>query len=111
MLLVLTMAEAALADEQFGVAVYPNATADAGATKFLQESLGVEGFAFRTDDSVAAVVEFYKSQDGIRVLFANDDSAMFKKGDEVDITLQSPWRDMHSGTIMQDCLISIVKRK
>ncbi|WP_107736469.1 hypothetical protein [Desulfonatronum sp. SC1] len=101
----------ALAAEQFGVAVYPGAKEHPGATQFLNEGLGVQGTAFHTSDSVAAVVEFYRAQDGIREVIVSDESAMFKKGNEVDVTVQSPWMDMQSGTLMQDCLISIVNRK
>lgn len=109
--LVLLMAKMALAGEQFGVTVYPNAQAEPGATKFLQEELGVNGVAFRTSDSVTDVVIFYQAREGMREVFASQDSAMFKKGDDVDVTIQSPWMDMQTGTVMQDCLISIVKRK
>lgn len=98
------------AAEQFGVAVYPGAKEHPSTTQFLKEGLGVQGVAFRTGDSMAAVVEFYRAQDGIREIIAGDESAMFRKGEEVDVTVQSPWMDMHSGTLMQDCLISIVKR-
>lgn len=110
-LVVVAAAGTVLAEKQFGVAVYPNAAADAGATQFLKEGLGVEGMAFRTSDSVAAVVEFYRAQDGIREVIVSEESAMFKKGDDVDIAVQSPWMDMQTGALMQDCLISIVKRQ
>ncbi|WP_139163007.1 hypothetical protein [Desulfonatronum thiosulfatophilum] len=99
-----------MAETQFGVAVYPEATQHAGTTKFLKEGLGVDGVAYQTKDPASAVIEFYKSQDGIREIFVSDESAMFRKGDEVDVTVQSPWMDMDTGKLMQDCLISIVKR-
>lgn len=67
--------------------------------------------AFHTSDSVAAVGEFCRAQDGIREVIVREESAMFKKGDEADVTVQNPWMDMQSGTLMQDCLISIVNRK
>ncbi len=99
------------AAEQFGVAVYPGAKEHPGTTKFLNEELGMQGMAFHTGDSVAAVVEFYRAQDGIREVIVSEESAMFRKADEVDVTVQSPWMDMQSGKLMQDCLISIVNRK
>ncbi|WP_031387694.1 hypothetical protein [Desulfonatronum thiodismutans] len=101
----------ALAAEQFGVDVYPGAKEHPGATQFLKEGLGVQGTAFHTSDSVAAVVEFYRAQNGLREVIVSDESAMFRKGDEVDVTVQSPWMDMQSGALMQDCLISFVNRK
>ncbi|SMP59386.1 hypothetical protein SAMN06295888_10998 [Desulfonatronum zhilinae] len=101
----------ASAAEQFGVAVYPGAKEHPGTTKFLNEQLGMQGMAFHTGDSVAAVVEFYRAQEGIREVIVSEESAMFRKGDEVDVTVQSPWMDMQSGKLMQDCLISIVNRK
>lgn len=110
-LAVVATAGITLAAEQFGVAVYPGAKEHPGTTQFLNEKLGMQGVAFHASDSVAAVVEFYRAQDGVREVIVSEESAMFKKGDDVDITVQSPWMDMQTSTLMQDCLISIVKRK
>jgi len=34
---------------------------------------------------------------------------MFKKGDDVDVTLQNPWQNMQTGKMEKETLISIVK--
>jgi len=96
--------------EVFGVPVYPGAKLDEAVTKFLTESMGVEGQAFRTADPMAKVVEFYKAK-GLTEIMVDPEGAMFKKGDNVDITLQNPWQNMQSGKMEKDTLISIVKHE
>jgi len=92
----------------FGVPVYPGAKLDEGTTKFLTESLGVTGKAFRTADPLAKVAAFYKAQ-GLTEVSVEKDGAMFKKGDAVDVTLQNPWQNMQTGKMENETLISIVK--
>jgi len=92
----------------FGVQVYPGAKLDEATTKFLTESMGVNGKAFRTADPVAKVAEFYKTQ-GLNEIMVTEEGAMFKKGDDVDITLQNPWQNTQTGKMEKDTLISIVK--
>lgn len=94
--------------EVFGVPVYPGAKLDEATTKFLKESMGVEGQAFRTADPVAKVVEFYKAK-GLTEIMVAPEGAMFKKGDSVDVTLQNPWQNAQTGKMEKDTLISIVK--
>lgn len=96
--------------EVFGVPVYPGAKLDEATTKFLTESMGVEGKAFRTADPMAKVVEFYKAK-GLTEIMVDPEGAMFKKGDDVDITLQNPWQNMQSGQMEKDTLISIIKHE
>jgi hypothetical protein len=96
--------------EVFGVPVYPGAKLDEATTKFLTESMGVEGQAFRTADPLAKVVEFYKAK-GLTEIMVEPEGAMFKKGSDVDITLQNPWQNMQSGKMEKGTLISIVKNE
>jgi hypothetical protein len=70
----------------FGVPVYLGTKLDEATTKFLTESMGMNGKAFRTPDAVAKVAEFYKTQ-GMKEIMVSQEGAMFKKGDDVDITL------------------------
>jgi hypothetical protein len=92
----------------FGVPVYPGAKLDEATTKFLTESMGMNGKAFRTPDALAKVAEFYKTQ-GLNEIMVSEEGAMFKKGDDADITLQNPWQNMQTGKMEKETLISIVK--
>ena len=96
--------------EVFGVPVYPGAKLDEATTKFLTESMGVEGKAFRTADPMAKVAEFYKAK-GLTEIMVDPEGAMFKKGDNVDVTLQNPWQNIQNGKMEKDTLISIVKNE
>jgi len=95
------------AEDQLGVAIYPGASLDAATTKFLKESLKVNGVAYRTNDPLAKVADFYKSQKTLEVIDILKEGALFRK-DSVDVTLQSPWMDMKTGKMNNDTLISIV---
>jgi hypothetical protein len=112
LLAVLCMIGAGLAGAQdaFGVKVYTGAKLDEGSAQFLKDSLSLEALCYRTTDSVAKVVEFYKSQPGLTLIDESKEGGMFKAGD-IDITIQSPWMDMKTGKMNQDTLISIVKNK
>jgi hypothetical protein len=92
----------------FGVPVYPGAKFDEATTKFLTESMSMNGKAFRTPDPMAKVAEFYKTQ-GLTEIMVSEEGAMFKKGDDVDVTLQNPWQNMQTGKMEKETLISIVK--
>jgi hypothetical protein len=96
------------AESQFGVTVYPGAKADAAVTRDLKEKLQVNGFAYRTKDSVVKVAEYYRKQPQLKELTVEKDSAAFLAG-PVMITVQNPWMDMSTGKIVSDTLISIVK--
>jgi hypothetical protein len=52
----------ATAEEQLGVAVYPGAKFDQARTKLLKDSMSVEGAAYRTNDDIKKVIEFYRKQ-------------------------------------------------
>lgn len=119
-------AGAALDPAQTGIPVYPGAKADAGATTFVRESLGMVGSAYRTGDNVAKVTAFYDKQPGFRKLpGASGEGALFSAGCKAEfnpylkkemhkcgyqVTIQNPWMDMKSGKLVQDTLITIVKQ-
>jgi hypothetical protein len=103
-------ATAVLAEERFGVTVYPGAKYDADSSDFLKKSgIAKEAATFRTNDSVGKVVDFYKSQQGFKNLSITKEGGMFTKNN-VDVTIQNPWMNMATGKMISDTLISIVKR-
>jgi len=66
--------------------------------------------AYRTDDSVDKVIDFYKKQAGFTLVGEpTKEGAMFRKG-KMDVTIQSPWMDTTTGKMMKDTLISLVTR-
>jgi hypothetical protein len=109
---VLLCASYTVAGEQLGVAVYPGAAYDQAMTKVLKKTPGVEGAAYRTDDTMAQVTEFYQKQ-GLLLLRLGDatkERARFKKADTgVDVILQNPWKDPGTGAAMKGTLIMIIQ--
>ena len=103
----------AFAGDRLGVAVYPGAQYDLDRTKLLKDSLSVEGAAYRTGDAMAKVTAFYRKQ-GLLFLKmggAADNVARFKKVDgDVDVVVQSPWKDAKTGATMTDTLILIYRK-
>lgn len=100
---------AASADESFGVPVYPGAKFDAAATKILKEKIHINGFCYRTEDSVQKVAEFYKNQ-GLELSGEiTKEGALYQTKTGVNVSIQNPWMDMSTGTMMKDTLVSIVK--
>ena len=112
-LFVLALFETGYAEEKTGIQVYPGATQDAETTKFLQDSLKVKGTAYRTSENAAKVIDFYNSQKDLRVISISTkkESAMFKKGDKINVTIQNPFTDMKTGKKINDTLISIVSEE
>jgi hypothetical protein len=106
--LIAVLAAAQEIKDVFGVPVYAGAKLDEATTKFLTESMGMEAKAFRTADPVAKVAAFYKAK-GLTEIMVAEEGAMYKKGDTVDVTIQSPWQNMQTGGMEKDTLISIVK--
>ncbi len=102
----------AAAEEQLGVTVYPGAAYDQVMTTVLKKSPSVEGAAYRTDDTIAEVTEFYRKQ-GLLFLRVGDpvkERARFKKTDTgVDVILQNPWKDPYTGATMKGTLIMIIR--
>ena len=97
------------ADESFGVPVYPGAKFDAATTKLLKERIHINGFCYRTDDSVQKVSEFYRKQ-GLELSGdMTEEGALYQTKTGINVSIQNPWMDMNTGKMMQDTLISIVK--
>ena len=111
---VLLFISSAFAEEQLGVAVYPGAKYDQARTKMLRESMSAKGAAYRTSAPIAEVVAYYKKQ-GLLFLKIGSSSreiARFKQvGADVDVVVQSPWRDAKTGATMTDTLIMIFKEE
>ena len=68
-----------------------------------------EAAAYRTGDSAAKVMAYYKKQPGITFAGGDEKGGMFRKG-EFDVTVQNPWMDTKTGNMINETLISIVKR-
>ena len=98
------------AEERLGVTIYPGAKYDADTSKAVKDMLKTEAACFTTADSIAKVAAFYQQQGLKAVGDVLKEGALFKKGD-VDVTIQSPWMNMKTGTMMKDTLVSIVKLK
>jgi len=99
------------ADESFGVPVYPGAKFDAAATKVLKEKIHINGFCYRTEDSIQKVAEFYRNQ-GLELSGdITKEGALYQTKTGVNVSIQNPWLDMNTGTMMKDTLISIIKLK
>lgn len=109
------------------IAVYPGAKPDAATTEFLRSQMGVEGAAYRTNDSLQKVAAFYQQQPGMKPMGdATKDSAAFVAGCKEEfnavmkkkmttgcthhVTVQNPWMDMKTGKMVADTLVSIVKQ-
>jgi hypothetical protein len=99
-------------EEIFGIQVYPGAKLDSETTQFLKDSLKLNGAAYRTTDSVEKVTAFYKGQKVLALVLEKKGKAGFMKGSyELTVTIQNPWRNMRTGQVMTDTLISIAKPK
>ncbi|HAU56305.1 MAG TPA: hypothetical protein DCW87_01200 [Comamonadaceae bacterium] len=109
------------------IAVYPGAKPDAATTEFLRSQMGVEGAAYRTNDSLQKVAAFYQQQPGMKPMGdATKESAAFVAGCKEEfnavmkkkmttgcthhVTVQNPWMDMKTGKMVADTLVSIVKQ-
>lgn len=110
-----------------GIAIYPGAKQDAATSEFLRSQMGVEGAAYRTNDSLQKVAAFYQQQPGMKPMGdATKDSAAFVAGCKEEfnavmkkkmttgcthhVTVQNPWMDMKTGKMVADTLVSIVKQ-
>lgn len=123
-----SMSAQTYAAESFGVQVYPGASPDPETTKVLKESIiKAECASYRTNDSVGKVASFYEKQPGMTPMGQiTKEGGMFQRckkaeynpifkqkmgvGCDRDVTIQSPWRDMKSGKMMNDTLITIVEK-
>ncbi len=101
----------AAAEDRLGVAVYPGAKYDQARTELLMKSLSARGAAYRTNDGIAKVTEFYRKK-GLLLLKMGSPSperVRFKADSGVDVVVQNPWRDAKTGAKMTDTLVLIFK--
>ena len=100
----------ASAEERFGAVVYPGAKYDETTSKYMSESRQLTIACFRTNDSLDKVAAFYRKQKEFSIRGeVMKENARFQSS-TVDVTLQSPWLNVISGRMMNDTLISIVKK-
>jgi len=98
------------AEERFGAAVYPGAKYDEATSKYMSESIQLTIACFRTNAGLDEVAAFYRNQKGFSVRGeVMKENARFQSN-TVDVTLQSPWMNVISGRLMNDTLISFVKK-
>lgn len=100
----------AAAEELIGVPIYPGAVLDRAATDYMDDVLYLDGAAYRTTDSAAAVAEFYEKKGFVRINDSSKDRIRFKK-DEIEVTIQGPPRKDHvTKKIVHDTLITLVRQ-
>jgi hypothetical protein len=110
-MVIISLATAALAEERFGVNVYPGSSYEASTSNKMKEAMKVEIACFRSSDSLAKVIAYYKTQPGFKAVGdLTNEGAMFRKG-KIDVTIQDPWMDMTTGKMMKSPLICIVQQK
>jgi len=98
------------AEERFGVAVYPGAKYDDATSKYMSESMQLTIACFRTNDGLDKVATFYRKQKGLSI--RGDvmmENARFQSN-TADVTLQNPWMNVISGRMMNETLISIMRK-
>ncbi len=101
------------AEKKFGVPVDPGAKYDEVRTKLSKFTRNGEEAAYRTDDGILKVVEFYKKE-GLTVLRIGESKERTHFKDmkyNVDVIVQSPWKDPDTKAVMHDTLILILKEK
>ncbi len=108
--LALVAVSVAGAEEKFGVTVFDGAKYDAATSEFLSKAAGVKAACYRINDNPAKITEFYRRQPGLKYVGESPTGTMFQKG-SVEVTVQNPWKDMKTGKMNMDTLISIVKKK
>ena len=101
----------AAAEQKHGVEVYPGAKADAKVEKQLAKMNIRNAGTYRTTDSVRKVAEFYRKQGALKEGPGTSDTGAMFSGKDVMVTVQNPWMDMDTSTIVKDTLISIVRNK
>lgn len=97
------------AEEKFGVTVFDGAKYDAATSQFLSEAMSVKAACYRINDNPAKITEFYRRQPGLKYVGEGPYGAMFQKGN-VDVTVQNPWKDLKTGKMNHDTLITIVRK-
>src|SRR3954464_7386847 len=93
-----------------GAPAYPGARADADVAAMLKKQMSMDADAYRTNDSVAKVTEFYRKQGLKELPGTSKESAGFTTKEGPMMTIQNPWMDMKTGKIMNDTLVIIPKK-
>lgn len=130
--LLLSAAHFAAAEDRFGIPVYPGAKTDGstawyakkyaeGFDKRLKNKASLEVHCYRTGDDFEKVLAFYKKQPQLMLLTAAEQgprrSALFcgtgvkcaSRGNGQDVTIQSPWADDKAK--LKDTLIILMQAK
>jgi hypothetical protein len=108
--ILLVLSGTAGAEERFGVAVYPGARYDEATSKYMTESMQLTMACYRTKDGLDTVAAFYKKQKGLALRGdVLKENALFHS-DKAEVTLQNPWLNVLTGRMMNETLISIVRK-
>lgn len=110
--MIFTSLAPAHAAEQYGVQVYGGAELDMQQTAFGREIAGADMYCYRTGESVAEVIGFYKSHRGLTFMGGDETHALFVKEDgnrTVRVMVVSPWTEAKTGKMKADTLIQIIK--
>lgn len=107
-LVVLMLLIPALAQEKFGVKVYPGATPEKQTEQWMADTLKVTAGCYVTGDSIGKVSAFYKAQPGLTFIHESEKGASYK-GNGVRVTIQNPWKDMKTFATNKTTLITIAK--
>ncbi len=103
LLIMAIISNVVIAEENFGVKIYPGAVLDSKTAKAFSSSSSQIVF-YTTNDDVAKVFAFYKKQPGLKPLgeITKDSSgksgAAFT-GDNIMITIERPHMDMTTATL------------
>ena len=111
--------------EEIGITVYPGAAYDEETTRFLRQTMACNGAAYQSNENARTIAEFY-GRTGFKIIHSDDKEVLLKRCKEeyneflkktistgecdVEITLQNPWKNMNTGKLIQNTLISIVNR-
>jgi len=107
---ILLFAVAAIAEEKFGVPVYPGAEYDEKTSEYLDEVQCLEAAAYRTSESPSTVAEFYAKLGLATIKGKAKAHATFRKDDVEVAVIGPPRKDQVSGKKMNDTLITITKK-
>jgi hypothetical protein len=108
--ILLVLSGTAGAEERFGVAVYPGAKHDEATSKYMTESMQLTMACYRTNDGMEKVASFYRKQKGLSLRGeVMKENALFQS-DKAEVTLQNPWLNVLTGRMMNETLISIVRK-
>jgi hypothetical protein len=100
------------AEERLGVQAYPGAKFDQAMSQILMKNTALKVAAFRTDDKIGKVSDFYRKKGLVLLKFGSqsDDLVRFKDmKNNVDVVVQQPWKDPRTNEMKNDTLILIMQ--